>query len=178
MAGGQLSPRQKMINMMYLVLLALLAMNVTNEVLNAFHIVNEGLQTSNASLDGKNKDIYSAFQKQMALDPKKAGPYNDKAMAAKKVSDTLYNILSRYKAQIVFKAEPDPESGDLKRRDDLEISTTMFVEKGDGGDLRGQALRKKINDTRDSLLSLIDPQDRALFHLPLRDSIPRNNENK
>jgi gliding motility-associated protein GldM len=178
MAGGQQSPRQKMINMMYLVLLALLAMNVTNEVLNAFHMVNEGLQTSNHSLEAKNNDIFAAFVKQMGLDANKAGPFNDRAQRAKKVSDTLFNVLARYKAEITTKAEPDTESGDLKRRDDLEIATKMFVEEGDGGDKRGKALKKLINDTRDSLLSLIDPQDRAQFHLPLRDSIPRNSENK
>jgi gliding motility-associated protein GldM len=153
-------------------------MNVTNEVLNAFHMVNEGLQTSNLSLEGKNNNIYQAFQKQMELDSAKAAPFYTRAMAAKKVSDTLYNILSDYKAQIVKLAEPDTETGDLKRRDDLEIATRMFVEEGDGGNLRGQALRKKINDTRQALLSLIDPQDRDHFHLPLRDSIPKSKENK
>src|ERR1039458_2200510 len=178
MAGGKLTPRQKMINMMYLVLLALLAMNVTNEVLNAFHIVNEGLQTSNTSLEGKNDNIYAAFRKQMDQDSTKAGPFYRRAVAAKKLSDTLYNILANYKAQIVTLAEPDTESGDLKRRDDLEISTKMFVEEGSGGNLRGQALRKKINDTRDALLKLIDPGDVGRFHLPLRDSIPRNSENR
>jgi gliding motility-associated GldM-like protein len=178
MAGGQQSPRQKMINMMYLVLLALLAMNVTNEVLNAFHMVNEGLQTSNNSLTGKNNDIFTAFDKQMNLDATKAKPFYDRAMEAKKVSDSLYNLLARYKAEITTKAEPDTESGDLKRRDDLEIATKMFVEEGDGGDKRGKDLRKKIVDTREALLNLIDPQDRGQFHLPLRDSIPRNSENK
>jgi len=53
MAGGKLTPRQKMINMMYLVLTALLALNVSTEVLNAFRLVNEGLQSSNSSLTGK-----------------------------------------------------------------------------------------------------------------------------
>ena len=59
MAGGKLTPRQKMINMMYLVLTALLALNVSQEVLNAFHLVNEGLQTSNGSLGEKNSGIYN-----------------------------------------------------------------------------------------------------------------------
>jgi hypothetical protein len=178
MAGGKQTPRQKMINMMYLVLLALLAMNVTNEVLNAFHIVNEGLQTSNHSLEAKNNDIFAAFEKQKGLDSAKAMPFYRRAQAAKTVSDSLFNVLARYKAEIVTKAEPDTESGDLKRRDDLEIATKMFVEEGDGGNLRGQALRKKINDTRQALLNLIDPADRDKFHLSLRDSIPRNSENK
>jgi gliding motility-associated protein GldM len=140
--------------------------------------VNEGLQTSNHSLDAKNNDIFAAFEKQKGLDSAKAMPFYRRAQAAKTVSDSLFNVLARYKAEIVTKAEPDTESGDLKRRDDLEIATKMFVEEGDGGNLRGQALRKKINDTRQALLNLIDPADRDKFHLSLRDSIPRNSENK
>ena len=73
MAGGKLTPRQKMINMMYLVLTALLALNVSQEVLNAFHLVNEGLQTSNGSLGEKNAGIYKMFVKQMDQNPGKIG---------------------------------------------------------------------------------------------------------
>jgi len=79
MAGGKLTPRQKMINMMYLVLTALLALNVSQEVLNAFHLVNEGLQTSNGSLGEKNNGIYKMFDKQMDQDKNKAQQYYDKA---------------------------------------------------------------------------------------------------
>ena len=58
-------PRQKMINMMYLVLTALLALNVSNEVLEAFKTVNKSITTSNTALDNKNKVIYDAFGKEL-----------------------------------------------------------------------------------------------------------------
>src|SRR3954468_17398226 len=109
MAGGKQTPRQKMINMMYLVLLALLALNVSTEVLNAFHMVNEGLQTSNSSLEGKNTGIYKMFQKQMDQDANKAKPFYDKAQQAKKVSADLYSLLDKYKKEIITKAEIDEE---------------------------------------------------------------------
>ena len=55
MASGKLSPRQKMINMMYLVLTALLAMNVSSEILNAFKTINASISKTNSVLDGKNE---------------------------------------------------------------------------------------------------------------------------
>ena len=62
MAGGKLSPRQKMINMMYLVLTALLALNVTKEVINAFVTINESVVLSNENIDKKNQNTYAAFE--------------------------------------------------------------------------------------------------------------------
>ena len=54
MSGGKETPRQKMIGMMYLVLTALLALNVSKEILNAFVIVEDGLNKTNDNFDGKN----------------------------------------------------------------------------------------------------------------------------
>ena len=64
-------PRQKMINMMYLVLTAMLALNVAAEILNAFKTVNESLMTANATIDAKNQDIFKSFQQKLN-DPKTA----------------------------------------------------------------------------------------------------------
>ena len=61
MAGGKETPRQKMISMMYLVLTALLALNVSVDILDAFAIVNDGLETSNASVENKIKDSFQNF---------------------------------------------------------------------------------------------------------------------
>ena len=62
-------PRQKMINMMYLVLTALLALNVSNEILNAFKTVNNSLNTASSMVEKKNVDIFKSFQKKLE-DPK------------------------------------------------------------------------------------------------------------
>jgi gliding motility-associated protein GldM len=178
MAGGKLTPRQKMINMMYLVLTALLALNVSNEVLNAFHLVNEGLQTSNGSLDAKNQGIYKAFDKQMEQDKNKAQVYYDKALKAKKISKELQDLLEKYKGEIVKGAGGiDPESDDIVQRDNIDIATRMFVEDGEGVK-RGQELQKKILDARKQLLELVDEKDRTNFKLSLDAQTPKVKDNK
>ena len=180
MAGGKLSPRQKMINMMYLVLTALLALNVSQEVLNAFHIVNEGLQTSNGSLVEKNDGIYKAFKKQMETDKNKAQVFFDKANKASEVSNKLKVLLEKYKEEIIKDAGGlDPETGDIVQRDNIDIATRKFVEEsnkdanGVTGMQRGQALQKQISDTKDQLIALVDEKDRASFKLSLDPSTPK-----
>jgi hypothetical protein len=71
MAGANLSPRQKMIGMMYLVLTALLALNVSKEIINAFVTINDSLEITVKNLAGKNTQAYNAFDKQMQNDKAK-----------------------------------------------------------------------------------------------------------
>ncbi len=81
-------PRQKMINMMYLVLTALLALNVSVEVLNAFKTVNASIEKSNVVVDKKNSTTYSQFDA-AAKDPQtaaKAAMWAPKALQAQKLS--------------------------------------------------------------------------------------------
>jgi len=72
MSLGDLPPRQKMINIMYLVLLALLAMNVSKEILHSFVIINEGLEETTGHFEDKINTSYARFEKLMADDPKKS----------------------------------------------------------------------------------------------------------
>ena len=84
-------PRQKMINMMYLVLTALLALNVSSEILNAFKVVNTSLATSNQIVADKNKVTYSSFEDK-AKDPQtaaKAAIWKPKADQVRKLSDDM-----------------------------------------------------------------------------------------
>lgn len=177
MAGGKLTPRQKMINMMYLVLTALLALNVSTEVLNAFRLVNEGLQSSNTSLTGKNAGIYKAFDKQMETDAAKAKVHFDKAQQAKKLGGELNALIDQYKKEIVEQAKGlDPETGEIVERDNIDIATRYFVEeasKTKEGKQRGKDLQDRINKTRQELLNLVDDKDRANFKLPLIAETPK-----
>ena len=173
MAGGVLTPRQKIINMMYLVLTALLALNVSQEVLNAFHLVNEGLQTSNGSLGEKNQGIYKMFDKQLDQDKNKAQAYYDKAQKAKVITGSLRDLLAKYKKDIIAGAGGiDPETDDIVGRDNVDVATRMFVEEGEGVK-RGRELRQKILDTRKQLLDLVDEKDKANFRLSLDAQIPK-----
>ena len=133
MAGGKLTPRQKMINMMYLVLTALLALNVSTEVLNAFRLVNEGLETSNGSLGTKNEGIYKAFQKQMETDANKAKPLYDKAQLAKQYAAELNSLLAMYKDTLVALAKGRNEEGEIEERDNIDHATALFVEERSKG---------------------------------------------
>jgi hypothetical protein len=174
MAGGKLTPRQKMINMMYLVLTALLALNVSTEVLNAFKLVNEGLQTSNGSLSVKNESIYKAFDKQKQDNPEKAKVPFDKAQEARKISKELFDVLESYKTQVIKLADGrDPETGDIVQRDNIDIATQMFCEQNGKN---GKELQKKILDARSKLLALVDEKDRANFSISLNGETPKLKE--
>ena len=105
MASGKLSPRQKMINMMYLVLTALLALNVSKEVLNSFFEVNKGIERTTDSFSTKNNETYSDFAAAVELNPVKAGPFRDKALEVKKSADEIVEFIKELKHELVLKVD-------------------------------------------------------------------------
>jgi gliding motility-associated protein GldM len=109
MAGGKLSPRQKMINMMYLVLTALLAMNVSKEILNSFALLNNGLVKTNTNFTAKNEVTYNAFETAELNDPNKVRPYNDKAKAVRKRSQEMFDYMENLKTELVTEVEQKSE---------------------------------------------------------------------
>jgi gliding motility-associated protein GldM len=162
MAGGKLTPRQKMINMMYLVLTALLALNVSQEVLNAFKIVNDGLKTSNSSLKGKNELIYEQFAAQ-AADVPKAKELYPIAMEVKQISKQIFDDIEQYKKQIIDGSKGiNPESGDIVQRDNIDVTTRIFVE---NGGKKGKDLYKKLADARAKFMKIL--ADNKLSNVPI-----------
>ena len=107
MAGGKLSPRQKMINMMYLVLTALLALNVSKEVLNSFFEVNLGIERSTTNFNAKNGDTYAAFDAAAELNKVKAGPFRDQAYEVKANADELVEFIQEMKYNLVLAADKE-----------------------------------------------------------------------
>ena len=103
MAGGKLSPRQKMINMMYLVLTALLALNVSKEVLNSFFEVNLGIVKSTEGLEKKNLDTYSDFEN--AANQEKVKNYKQLANQVKPESEELVDFIQSMKYDLVLKSD-------------------------------------------------------------------------
>jgi len=102
-----MSPRQKMINMMYLVLTALLALNVSKEVLNSFFEVNKGITRSTVNFNSKNGDTYAAFDAAAEVNPVKAGPFREQAYKVKVEADKLVASLQEMKYNLVFKADKE-----------------------------------------------------------------------
>ena len=105
MASGKLSPRQKMINMMYLVLTALLALNVSKEVLNSFFEVNTGVVRTTNNFADKNVETYNDFTAAAELNPVKAGPFRDQALAVKREADALVNYIQELKYKLVLSVD-------------------------------------------------------------------------
>lgn len=156
MAGSKQTPRQKMINMMYLVLTAMLALNVTSEVLNAFKTVDDGIGRSNHSLQVKTAGLFNAFNTQMGVDAKKTEPYKLKAEEVRKVSMGLYDRLEAYKQQVIKEAGGfNKETGQLVSNDNIDIATRIFVEEKHGKELKEDILR-----TRQQLLAIAPESER------------------
>ena len=105
MAAGKLTPRQKMINMMYLVLTALLALNVSKEVLNSFFEVNKGISRSTTNHNSKNSDTYAAFDAAAEVNLVKAGPFREQAYKIKTEADKLVAFLQEMKYKLVLRAD-------------------------------------------------------------------------
>ncbi len=105
MAGYKETPRQKMIGMMYLVLTALLALNVSKDILEAFLIVNESMDSTNETFKNKIENTYNQFEFQYNLNKNKVGPYWEKAMEARVLANTFINDIERIKFEIVQSSE-------------------------------------------------------------------------
>lgn len=86
MSFGSQTPRQKMINLMYIVLMALLALNVSSDVLRGFTLVDESLTRTTSNSSEQNRSLYNALAESMEKNPEKVGPWYDKAMHVKRMS--------------------------------------------------------------------------------------------
>ena len=105
MAKGNLSPRQRMINMMYLVLTALLALNVSKEVLNSFFEVNKGIERTTTNFNSKNEDTYLAFTNAATNNPEKYSQVKDNAFAVKSQADALSLMIQKMKFDLVMQVD-------------------------------------------------------------------------
>src|SRR5690606_10318792 len=127
MASGKLSPRQKMINMMYLVLIALLALNVSNEILKAFHLMEVSFTNANKNLNAKNKQMMDAF-KAAEEDPAKkarAKKWADKAREVQKISSDFCAQIQKHKDAI------EEMAGGRKQVEGADKNTLTEMSKGD-----------------------------------------------
>ena len=170
-------PRQKMINVMYLVLTALLALNVSSEILNAFKTVNRSLNNSNGIIDKKDETLFASFKEMLnkAETKDSAAVWLPKAQKAKDYSDEASKYLEDLKTKLINASAPVPSpdgKGITYNYDNLDAATHMLVE-GPEGEKNGAELLKILSDYKEKLLT-IDPSFRAKFEseLPLDLSVP------
>ncbi len=161
-------PRQLMINLMYLVLTALLALNVSAEVMNAFFTLDDSIDTSSGIVNATNTKVIASMEETVS-EKTNYQPLLDAAKQAQVIVKDFNDYVDEIREDLVkeagglFPADfKDPKkAGKPKRFKDKEIPTAYFVDgmKGTGGKLKsepvGPVLRKKIEDTRTALVDLV-----------------------
>ncbi len=174
MAGYKETPRQKMIAMMYLVLTALLALNVSREILSAFITVNESMETTTKQFAKKVDDIYADFEKQYTINPTKVGDYWDKAKGVRQLSNNMVDYINKLKTDVIAYTEKistaEADTIHLKwvtKKDNYDDPTNFFL----GNETKkGEAdnLLERISNYKQQLLTYISEPDRANFDLGLK----------
>ena len=161
-------PRQKMINMMYLVLTALLALNVSSEILNAFKTVKASLERSSDLAESKNLQLFRSFEEKMRepSTAEKAKLWYTKADQARKYSDDAYKYIEELKKELMKESGYNPPSDTILKEDNLDAATRLFVEAPPEGKAKGKELEAKLKKLREDLLN-IDPEIKTLFEKTL-----------
>jgi len=163
MSHGKETPRQKMIGMMYLVLTAMLALNVQKEVLNAFINVDTGITKTTENFSAKNDFLFNAFESAAAENDAKAGKWRDLAFEVKKQTEELYQYMQGLKIEMVRmvdgqEAEAINENkvdlAKVQKLDNMDKAAELMLVMG-----KGSELKSKIEKYREFLLSIIDERD-------------------
>jgi gliding motility-associated protein GldM len=190
MAGGNASPRQKMINMMYLVLTALLALNVSKEVLDAFVKVNISLNQQNEVLVSKNSSVYGELQNQLTLNPEDA-KYQEAVATALKLNEYTQEVvtfLGQMKIDLLKEVESvdDTRAQELlddpfqvNKKDDYDSPTHFFGTSEPPGDKgRANEIKQKLQEYRDRLLQLVNNDARVEERLTIMNLSDPDPESK
>lgn len=157
-----------MIGMMYLVLTAMLALNVSKEAVEAFKNVDNGLTLTVANYALKNNLIYNEFDRAAAENPAKAGEYRTAAYQVKERADEAFNFIQGLKIEIITTAE-GPETpavngneviiDEVKRIDDNNVPSEILIGANENG--KANDLKAVLNEYRDFLISVLEGKNIA-----------------
>ncbi|MBK9018399.1 MAG: hypothetical protein IPM82_32565 [Saprospiraceae bacterium] len=169
-------PRQLMVNLMYLVLTCMLALNVSAEVLQAFFSIDKSLGESNRLVEGSNQQLVQAIGDQAAAYAQ-FQPYKEKAAQVQVISSEFFDFVGKMKDNVVLEAGGLGPDEQPLRKADKDIPTRLFVSEGGG-----EKLQKKVEETREKLLALVDePAARKDLseRIPLKiNEIPASSDKK
>lgn len=175
MSGGKETPRQKMIGMMYLVLTALLAMNISKDVLLAFVTLEGNLHQTNENFSAKNEVLYAKFEKMMGENPTKTGPWKEKAFKVKEEAQKLCDYVDGLKSELYRMAQPEltKEMADTfhlengTANDNYDVPTNFLIVEASNPTGKGVELKQKIREYRDLVLSMVPEKEKAGFKIGL-----------
>ena len=151
MAQSNLSPRQKMINLMYLIFIAMLAMNMSKEVLSAFGYMNNKLKDGNATLTKKNEAAFGSLATKAIDQSAKYASLKKKADRIKDLSTNFYNYLENLKTELKKNVE-DPT--DFEKMDGTDILDQYFFTGGEINE-KGQEFLDKLKIYRDEVNAVL-----------------------
>lgn len=165
-----ISPRQKMINLMYVVLMAMLALNVSSEVLDGFTLIDSSIRRTTENATGENEVLYKEFEKLMAANPQKTGLWYRKAKAVREMSSSIYGLADSLKMEIARQADGvDANPDSLRNKENLEAASQVMLSPKDG---KGEYLRQSIDAFRSKILSMIDnPSKRKVLEANLSTEV-------
>ena len=146
MAGGKQTPRQKMINLMYLVFISMLALNMSKEVLSAFGILNLKIVESNSITDERNRSSFLQLSQKAVDQPAQFGDKKTKVEKIRALSKELNDYIENIKTSVTAKFEKD-KKGNLpyEQMDKGDLIDRKFF-KGDKVSKQGQEFLDKINN--------------------------------
>ena len=145
-SSTKMSPRQRMINLMYIVLTAMLALNVSSDVLDGFTQVHDGLARTNETVNERNETLYAQLRAFVDQNPSMGNEVFDKAVAVRAESQRIYLMIDSLKNAIILKADGVITSVEnLQNRDDLEAASVVML---NPSTRRGERLRGEIDTFR------------------------------
>lgn len=176
----KISPRQKMINLMYLVFIGMLAMNISVDVLNGFDLLSDNIATTIKSTTTRNKQMYAELSSSYEQNPEKTKSSYDKANLLKSQSDSLFNYIQSLKVEIAVKTDgKNADVDNLERREYRDAGSELFLSPVDG---KGQDLKNAIDSYRNAIVQMISDSvkrntiENSLSTEPT-DRAKRNNQN-
>jgi gliding motility-associated protein GldM len=161
-----------MINLMYIVFLAMVAMNVSSDVLNGFKQVEDSLAKSNEGTRVRNEKLYTELRLLKEQNPEKAAQWYDRATQLRTQTDTLYNYVDMLKHRIVRYADgADYDIDHIAHRENLEATNYVMLSPTSNG---GGHLREAIDTYRESVLTMLPAGDHKVIADYLSTAVPAN----
>ncbi len=166
MASGKLSPRQKMINMMYLVLTAMLALNVSQDILKVLHKLNSGMEETVKTVHRGTETLYTALDN-ATVDNPRAIEFNDRAKQVKVKTSEIFDMLKEAKLTLIKETGGrDPETGRLKGASNRDYAENYLLNaKAIGGEGMGQSIKETLSSFKDFMKIQADGDEEIIAAL-------------
>lgn len=162
MAGGNCpeTPRQKMIGMMYLFYTALLALNVSSEVINAFVKIDDSIKKTTVSFSDKTRALYATIDTKNAEQPGKYTTLAKQAHEIEAMSNNLFNYIDELKLLVIRKVEGNNATLDseIQKKDDLNAANEVMIGEG-----KGNELRTWVENYREMLLGVVGEPSSSIY---------------